>query len=167
MVEVPGGWYPVDAEAVVLPAHDFPPVEVRRYPQLVGIESVPVGPVGHPWGDPRVLGGSQIAAALGPAWQELKLDRIVSAGQGDTGLPRQTVYEIFTRGGTRILWGRAPNREAPGEPDADEKIARLKRYFAEHGTLEGPRGPQVLDLREQPPAVPPATTAGRPSAAVQ
>jgi hypothetical protein len=147
MVIAPGGPLPVDAEGVLLPRDDFSPVEISRYPHLVNIGSMPVGPVGTRWGDPRVVGGAEIAAVVGPAWDELGLDRMVPSAAPESGSASEYLYELHTRGGTRILWGRAPGTDLPGEIRAEEKLARLKRYQTEHGTLEGPHGPQQLDVR--------------------
>lgn len=146
MVEVPDGLLPVDAEGVLLPRGDFSPVEAGRYPRLAGIRTVPVGPVGTRWGDGHVIDGAAIAAAFGPTWGELKLDRIVPAASLTAYSP-ETTYELFTTGGTRILWGRGPASTMPSELPAVDKVARLKRYATEHGSLDAPDGPQVLDIK--------------------
>jgi hypothetical protein len=147
MVVVQDGLRPVDVEGVHLPTGDFCPLDADRYPRLTGVTSTPVGPVGTPWGDPRVVGGAQIAAAFGPDWQELKLDHIAATNLAEPGHPNDCLYEIFTPSGTRILWGRAPGSDLPGEVPAADKVLRLKRYLAENGSLEGRSGPQELDVR--------------------
>jgi len=147
MVEVPGGLLPVDHRGVLLPCGDFSPIEAsRRYPRLVGIGTVPVGPAGERWGDERVTAGAEIAELFGAAWHELKLDRIVPSEPAQTHSGREITYELFTRSGTRVIWGRAPATDMPGEPAAVEKVARLQKYARKYGTLDGPRGPQKLDL---------------------
>ena len=162
MVQVPGGLLPVDAEGVLLPSGDFSPIEAGRYPRLVGVQTVPVGPVGTRWGDARVVGGAEIAATFGPVWGQLGLDRVVASTLVEVGHRDEFLYELYTRGGTRILWGRAPGTDMPGELPAVDKVARLKKYETEHGTLEGPGGPQQLDVRNlvSPPVAP--HTAGKP-----
>ena len=147
VLAVPSGAWPVDVDGVRLPTADFCPLDVNRYPRLTQIDSTPVGPEGTRWGDPRVVGGAQIAAALEPAWQELKLDHIAPTGTTEPGRPADYFYELVTRSGTRILWGRAPGTDMPGEVPAADKVARLKKYVAENGSLEGRRGPQELDVR--------------------
>ena len=37
--------------------------------------------------------------------------------------------------------------DVPGEVPTEEKLARLKRYKRDNGTLEGINGPQPLDVR--------------------
>ena len=151
MVEVPGEPLPVDVEGRLLPSGDFSPVEKSSYLRLTGIDTVPMGPAGQPWGDGRVVGGAEIAAALGDAWRELR-------GSGSRASPRlpatvgdEPTYQVFTRGGTRILWGLAPGSKGPEELPPAEKVARLLRYKADHETLEGNGGPQTLDIRLLPP----------------
>jgi len=147
MVEVPGGLLPVDRRGVLLPCGDFSPIEAsRHYPRLVGIDTVPVGPAGERWGDARVAAGAEIAEVFGAAWQELKLDRIVPLEPAQPHGGEQITYELFARSGTRIIWGRAPGTDMPGEPPAVDKVARLQKYAREHGTLDGPHGPQRLDV---------------------
>lgn len=148
MVQVPGGLLPVDEVGVLLPSDDFSPLEaVRDYPRLVGVDTVPVGPVGMRWGDARVLEGAEIADTFGSAWRDLNLDCIVPSALLEVGHAGEYSYELVTKGGTRILWGRAPGAETPGEPQAADKVARLVEYQKQNGTLEGPGGPQQLDVR--------------------
>ena len=152
MVDVQGGLRPVDVHGVSLPCGDFSPIEASRYPRLIGIQTVPVGPVGTRWGDERVVGGAEIAGALGAAWRELGLKRIVPRENKGRGHGEPFVYELVARGGTRILWGHPPGAEMPSEAPAADKIARLKDYIKKHGTLDGTQGPQRLDVRgKQPP----------------
>ncbi len=147
-VDVHGDLLPVDVHGVLLPYgnDDFSSIEKSYYPRLVGIDTVPVGTVGECWGDARVVGGAEIAAALGEVWDELNLQQIVPSAPLTTGVAKEPTYTLVTRGGTRILWGRAPGTDAPGELPAADKVARLRKYTEQHGTLEGVSGPQELDL---------------------
>ncbi|HUY32216.1 MAG TPA: hypothetical protein VMV69_05500 [Pirellulales bacterium] len=147
MVQVPGGLFPVDVEGVLLLTADFSPLEASRYPRLSGIPLSTAPPPGVRWPDERVLGGAEIAAALRDVWHEMEMHHIqltlTSADDGGGG----PEYEIMTRHGTRIVWGPAPGGDAPGRAAAADKVARLKRFFADRGTLEGARGSQDVDLR--------------------
>jgi hypothetical protein len=142
MVEVPGGLYPADVEGVWLRSEDFSPVEASQYPRLSGLGSMPVGSVGTPWGDGRVVDGAEIAAALLHVWGDLQLARIVPSARPQSGT--HYAFELYTRGGTRILWGLAPGASLAGDVSAAEKIQRLRKFFDAHGTLDGPH---QLDLR--------------------
>lgn len=142
------GLLAVDVNGVLLPSEgNFLPLEAYRYPRLVGIDTVPVGPAGERWGDARVVGAAGIAACFGEAWQRLGLEKIVPADMVSVGRHREDTYEIYTAGGKRILWGRAPTTDMPEELPAEEKVARLVKYAAEHGALDGPNGPPELDVR--------------------
>jgi hypothetical protein len=145
MVETPGELLPVDAQGIVLPRGDFSPVEKSRFPKLAGVNTGPLGAAGERWGDARVVGAAEIAAAIGPSWQELKLAEIVPAFASSA--PEDCVYMLRTRSGTRIVWGRAPGSKMPGEMPAADKLSRLKQYATAHGTLEGRNGPQEFDIR--------------------
>jgi hypothetical protein len=152
MVEVPGDLLPVDVEGILLPSGDFSPIEKQSYPCVGGIDTRPRGPVGQRWGDGRVVDGAEIAAALGAAWQPLKLYRIVPAATVNAAAAEEPSYDLFTRAGTRVLWGRAPRTKIAGELPTAEKVARLAQYAADHGSLEGRSGPQQIDVRSLPPA---------------
>ena len=150
------GLLPVDGDGVLLPPDDFSAVERTHYPWLVNIPSRPMSSPGNAWGDPRVTGGALLAAALEPAWQRLAIDRIAPLDAPDRLDLPQTTYELFTRGGSRVIWGHAPGAETAGEPAAAGKLAQLQEYRDGHGSLDGPHGPQQFDLRRLPsPAGPP------------
>jgi hypothetical protein len=144
MVEVPDGALPVDVEGVVLPTGDFRAGEPERYPRIGGISTSPSGIIGSHWGDAAVVGGAEIAAALGNDWHSLGLFRIVPVARRPGGRGGvEYAYAVFTLAGTRIDWGLAPGTTISGEPAAADKIAQLRRFTAEHGSLDGPR-PQQL-----------------------
>ena len=162
MVEVANGaavdLLPVDGEGVWLPGEDFSQKQKESYPCLAGIDRRPIQSVGHPWGDARVVDGASIAAALLPVWQQLKLYRIQTAsdrlpapsarGAGGEGQTSGLTYELYTRAGTRIVWGAANGSTAAGEPSREEKVARLVQYAAAHGSLDVGAS---LDVRRIPP----------------
>jgi hypothetical protein len=162
MVEVPGGVLAVDAEGVLLPSEDFSPIEATRYPRLVGADQKPNSPPGRRWADAKVVGGAEIAAALGPVWEAMRLQRIVplaatavaameNGADPSDRRAREPIFALFTRAGTQITWGYAPGANMLGEPPAAEKVVRLQRYLAVHDTLDGPQGqPQKVDVRTLP-----------------
>jgi hypothetical protein len=127
---------PVDAQAVVLPKDDFSPVELSQYPRLVGMNTLPIGMDGAHWGDPRVLGAAQITAALGEDWARLGLDRIMATTAPEPGASDAWQYELVTRRGTRVVWGRSPEHALANELSMADKVQRLKQYAAEHGSLD-------------------------------
>ena len=146
MVALRDDLLPVDADGVLLPYgnDDFSGVERSRYPRVVGIATAPAGTVGECWGDTRVVGGAEIAAALADVWEPLGLLQIEPSAPLATA--EEPTYTLLTHGGTRVFWGRAPGTHTPGELPASEKIARLLEYKQQHGSLEDPRGPRELDV---------------------
>ncbi len=161
MVQVPGGWFPVDAEGVLLPCDDFTTADTKAYPRLVGVESSPLGGAGTIWGDPIVAGGAKIGEKLAPAWGDLGLRHIhwvKPAANSDPSAP--AFYELITGAGNSIPWGSAPGSEQAAEPTVKEKMVRLMAYIAAHGSLDDmPGGPKNLDLHRADPA---PRTASRP-----
>jgi hypothetical protein len=149
MVEVAAGQLvellPVDGQGVWLPGEDFSQKQKEGYPCLAGIDRRPIQPVGHAWGDPRVIDGAAVAAVLQPVWQQLKLYRIQCVPLAAGARP---MFELYTRGGTKIIWGAAGG-SILHEPGNDEKVARLQQYAAAHGGLVGTL---PLDVRTLPAA---------------
>jgi hypothetical protein len=146
-VQIPPRLLPIDVQGVLLPERDFTDDKRRQYPRLAGIPTSPPSVAGGRWTDSRVIGGAQIAAELIDVWTELSLERIVASSLPDTSLePPEHTYEIFTTGGTRILWGHAPDTRMPGVVSVFEKIARLKQIKKDEGSLEGPAGPRTIDV---------------------
>lgn len=159
MVEVTGGLLPVDGEAVLLPSDDFSPAEARRFPRLAEIKTVPIGPQGTRWGDARVAGGARLAAVLVDDWSAWNLARIIpTVPPAGVRSSDDISYELVSVGGMRILWGHAPGSERAGDPSAADKLARLRQYAGQHGSLDGPSG-TLLDLRGSHDAPPPSRSA--------
>lgn len=161
MVETPRGLVPIDVNGVLLPGEHFSPLESQNYPRLVGIRTPPLGPVGTAWGDPLTPGGAQIAAILLEHWQALGLRAIVPITTSDGLHAPERIYDLYTLGGARVIWGSPPGGEPPGESTAAEKLARLQKYAAVNGSLDSTGGPSVLDLRQELPT--PQRTAEQPS----
>ena len=150
-----GKYYPIDADAVLLPPSDFSRADIQRYPLIENPSTLPQGPAGTYWGDLMVLGAARLAAHLLHAsdanashWEQLNLASIQ--------LPRRTTaevdieeihYRLITKDGSRILWGRAPGTDHPGELTAEQKIGRLTQYLADFGTFRPPHGPLEIDIR--------------------
>lgn len=148
MVRVKSGLYPVDAESVLLPPGDFAAAEVRQYPVIDGVESTPQGPAGTQWGDVAVEGAAQLAAVLEPHWEEFGLAAIEVPRRKKAHVSsEEIVFGLLTPGGSRIVWGRAPQSGHPGELSAKKKIGRLEEYLRRYGNFDGPHGPYEIDIR--------------------
>lgn len=126
MVRVPGGLLAVDAEGIVLPPDGFAEESATHYPKLSGITSGPRGAAGFPWGDPAVEEGAAVAAVIGPEWRSLGLTEVRPVGEA-----RSRTWDLAGEGNFVIHFGSAPGREAPGEPTAAMKVARLRGLAGE------------------------------------
>jgi hypothetical protein len=163
MVELPAGYYPLDHAATLLPTADFTSSEPKKYPQLTGIASPPLGPVGSRWDDPRVTGAASIAGTLIDDWERWKLKAIVPSSQADGGKNHdEYTYHLLTEAGTKINWGNTLFREVSPEPTAEQKIARLRQYFTEHGSLDPQSSEKALDLRTNVVPIATPRTAAKP-----
>jgi hypothetical protein len=153
MVETTRGAYPVDLAGVLLPPADFSAAEVGRFPHLRNVRTQPAGPAGVPWGDIVVLGGARLANTVAPGqdltryWDRFQLEAIEAPhpGQAHADLADLT-YELLTRGGSRIVWGRPPGSDDL-EPPPSQKLARLEQYLSRYGSFDAPHGPYRIDIR--------------------
>ena len=139
---------PVDKHAVHLPSKGFPELRRRYLPRIGGIVARP--PTGQVWPDPRVVGAAQLAEKLKSVWEQLHLvDILPSARPEIRDDHRYFVYDLITRGGTRVVWGAAPEAAPPDEPEFDAKLSRLRECVDQHGPLNSVHSPAVVDVRRE------------------
>lgn len=137
---------PVDRRGVHLPAADMPEVGLRYLPRILDIVGRPLP--GQPWDDPRVAGALDLAEKLAADWERLYLAEILPSPRPEiNGQHRYYLYDLITRGGTRIVWGASPQVSPPREATFEEKLARLKRCVRRTGPLNSVRGPKIVDVR--------------------
>lgn len=153
---------PVDGDGVVLPEDLFhrDARQLENYLRITADYSMPSGPLGTPWGDPRVHGAARIAVLLEKAWKPWNLHRIVALPPDD--LSRKPTFEIRGRGASRILWGHAPGEEVSGEAPPLQKLTWLAEFMRGRGPLDQ-EGAAAEDIDLRQPAGLQATprTAGR------
>jgi hypothetical protein len=141
------GW-PVDGDGVLLPASVLSEKEANRFPRIVASGASPVGTVGTPWGDPRIRDAARIADVLEKSWHTLGLYRVVAVDPEHQAYEMlNPTYELHTRQGARVLWGRAPGREVSNEPKAKQKLSRLVDYVRKNGPLEKTESTVLIDLQ--------------------
>lgn len=139
--------YPIDREARLLPPPNLPPGS-DELPVIRNAHSTPHGQLGAAWGDQIVQGAAKLAEILGPSWKKLKLESIqIPDAVGTRGGPGETIYELRTIGGSRIIWGRAPGSDHPGELTYQQKVGRLEDYAARNGGFSDEHGPYEIDIR--------------------
>ena len=141
-------YYAVDADGISLPTEGcFDPVELRTYPCLVGVEKPPATIAGKRWGDSRVIGGAEIAAALLPVWEKLRFKQIVPrahslsapvASPDATQSPQFGDYrfELVTQGDKHINWGKAPTDKNSPDASPAQKVKTLEDRASEYGSLD-------------------------------
>lgn len=153
MIETRTGIYPVDRDSILLPPRDFAASDLQRFPKLANVPTTPAGPAGTEWGDPIVLGAARLAEFLAPDgdlsiyWERFQLESIeASERTAATVTLQDVVYELVTRGRSRIIWGRAPGADDL-EPTVAQKLGRLESYFTGHGGFESQGSPNRIDIR--------------------
>lgn len=148
MIRVKQGMYPVDKDGILLPPADFSVADTQRYPTIDSVRSIPQGPAGTSWGDTSVLGAARLAKVLAPHWKKfdlvsIRVPRVTTAN----ATTEQLVYTLISRGGSQIVWGRAPGTTHPGELSAEQKVAKLNDYLRDFGRFDQPHGPYEIDIR--------------------
>ena len=155
MVETHRGLYPVDAEAVLLPPNDFSLTQSDQLPHLRQVRSMPSGPAGTQWGDPLVVAGAKLCAALMPQgnlethWDRYGLEAVIAPLPAVENAPvpsEPPVYKLLTQGGRRIIWGRPPGDDTL-EPTVAQKLGRLDSYIRQQKSLDQPVGAYRIDIR--------------------
>ncbi len=148
MIEVPDGMYPVTADGFLLPPEDFSGRDVKFFPVIRNAQSRPQGPAGTPWGDVAVSGAAKLASVLERHWREFDLIAIQIPPSVEANLTLDDlIYDLTTSGGSRIIWGRVPGSNYPGELSTKQKIGKLKKYLSDFGSFENPNGPYEIDIR--------------------
>ena len=56
-------------------------------------------------------------------------------------------FELRTKGGSEILWGRGPSSRHPGELAVAQKLQRLSEYQRDYGGFDDAHGPYQIDIR--------------------
>lgn len=140
---------PIDEHAVRLPEADLTDAERRYLPRISDVSGRPL--VGDAWKDPRVIDGARLAAGLADIWQQLRLVEIIASPQPIVrGDARLYSFDIVTSGGTRIVWGAAPDQQLQtNESTFAEKRKRLLDFAAHNGKLEMIDGPKSVDVRSE------------------
>lgn len=156
MVRGIDGYYPIDSSGTLLPGRDFTAADVERYPVLDNVASVPEGRLGENWGDPAVAEAALLAEVLleqqegQPTWWErLQLASIeVPAAPKNVESVDDLQFELRTRGGSKILWGRGPRSQHPGELEVARKLDRLAEFQQRFGQIDDEHGPWLIDIRQ-------------------
>jgi len=125
------GIFLVDRNGVLLPPEYLSDTDRRNeFLTIQGIQSMPLGSVGTPWGDPMVQTAAQLATALSDVAELLNLARVIPIMEETPGGARRIVYRLQTSAGTEIHWGTfSPN-------DTETKIRRLRELREQFRSLD-------------------------------
>jgi hypothetical protein len=138
--------FTVDKQAVLLPPPDLPPAE-DEFPVIRNARSTPPTEAGVTWHDRTIEDAAKIADVLRPVWKKLQLRSIEIPDLPEKSNPNDMVYSLRTTGGSRIVWGRAPGGDHPGELTPEQKVERLEEYLARKGSYSDAQGPLEIDIR--------------------
>jgi hypothetical protein len=145
-VVTPTERFAIDKNAILLPPPDLPPAE-DEFPMIVNAHSAPPTGAGNEWHDRTIEDAARLADVLGPSWKKLQLRAIEVPQLVENAKPDDAVYTLRTTGGSRIIWGRAPGGDHPGELTPEQKVGRLEEYLARKGGFSDPQGPLEIDIR--------------------
>ncbi len=153
VVESSRGFYPVDAQGILLPPADFTPEDVTRLPVCRNIKTLPQGGAGELWGDPVVECAARLAESIAPQgdldrhWRRFGFAAIVApTPRSANPQPEDLSFDLVTRGGSLIRWGHVPGADDL-EPTVEQKLARLSQVLKSQGSLDAPGGPFKIDIR--------------------
>ncbi len=143
------GRLPIDGEGVLLPTVDFTAATADQYLRISAGETTPVSTMsGTAWGDDRVHEAARVAGFLLPYQQQLGIFKIIAYRGPTDGTGAVSNYFVLrARQGASVIWGRAPGLERSGEPQAEQKMARLCEYAGQHGGLVTEHPGQTIDVR--------------------
>ena len=147
IVELPQrGIFLVDRNGVVLPPDYLSDTTTEKwYLVIQGIQSMPLGSIGTPWGDPMVHTAAQLAAALSDTAEQLNLARIIPATEA-TPVGARIVCRLRTTTGTEIHWGTF----SPDDPKTEAKKKRLWDLREQFRSLDTvPATFQPIDLSRE------------------
>jgi hypothetical protein len=148
MAKVQGGLIPVDLHGVLLPTSDFSTSDINRFPVIQYTGMRPKIRPGTIWNEPNILAAARLASLLSEKWKLLKLEAIVIPQLAEPSTdPMEILLELTGIGGSRIVWGRAPGSDHPGELEPIQKIRRLEKYLTDYGDYGQPHGPYEIDIR--------------------
>ncbi len=122
------GFFPIDADGVLLPPTDFSSAETKNYIHIKVPDAYPTGGAGSRFGDARIEAAAMLAGILSP-YREI----VGIVGIEATGDPRQTPVpqlELTTKDNQRLSWGSPPGRELQGETNAMVKLKLLLDQLA-------------------------------------
>ncbi len=136
----------IDKQAILLDGRiyqmqspdDFLRISVYQ-PENQGLNSWEV------WPDERIQAAAKICDELQEVWKEFQIYRIVSYWEPGKQPSASDVFELWTKYGDKIVWSNALPQQS--EVTTAQKIAVVRNFIAENGSLENLAGRNKLDVR--------------------
>ncbi len=120
------GFFPIDAEGIVLPMQNLNPSDVSKYFQVYAKGVVPPSDAEMPFKDDRIKQVLPLIRELEPLRKKLSLKRILIEQRKSEPVFHIRIQTSNQRFADRYIeWGHAPGYEVPGEPTVSEKIKTL------------------------------------------
>ncbi|MFK7736547.1 MAG: cell division protein FtsQ/DivIB [Pirellulaceae bacterium] len=161
------GFLCVDEEAVLLPGFGEEDLDDFIIVDVLGA-APPSRLVGAKFGDPRVSQALSLCKLLAPLRSELGIRMLTVSEDYSARSLEPWNLNLFTQDDLQVVWGRAPNKETVGEPDAATKLGKLiawlkdQRRKAADPQLQNSLSKQI-DLRSnQENSRPVSTSSSRP-----
>lgn len=125
---------PVDRNGVLLPQTYLTETSADQWSKhfvIQGIQSMPLGSAGTPWGDPMVVMAAQLAAELSDIAEPLNLAKIIPAKEM---VPSGTriACRLKTIGGMEFHWGTF----VPDDPKTEAKRKKLQTLHDQFQSLD-------------------------------
>jgi len=154
LVQVPQrGVMPVDRNGIVLPPQYLSEANSdwkSKHWIVHGIQSLPLGSFGTPWGDPLVHTAAQLAAALTDdpdnTAESVKLTRSIIATTETIPGGTRIVCRLKTAAGMEIHWGTVVS----DDPKFESKKKKLWNLYEQFGSLDNvPAHFRPIDLSKE------------------
>jgi hypothetical protein len=135
----------IDANAVLLDGRVYPMQTPEDFLKISVDRAVDEGlNTWEVWPDARIQAAAQVCHEIQPVWKELGLYRVVTYWKPNQSPNSNDVFELWTAYGDKIIWS---NVSAPNLASTEAKIALIRNYIAENGSLEKLGGRNKLDVR--------------------
>ncbi len=119
------GFFPVDAEGIMLPIEDFSQAQVLEYFLIMADNATPSGQIGMAFGDVRIANALKVCGLLESERRRQKLQRVYVEQDHRSSGDSPWIIVLETTDKHQIVWGHMPGAEGMGEPSAPEKLRTL------------------------------------------
>ena len=118
------GFFPVDANSVLLPTDDFSRADTHNYMHIIVKDTYPISGVGSKFGDTRVADAALLASLLLNYRESLGIVAI-TLDERLSNDDQPQLLNLVLKSGQKVRWGSAPGKELNGEPQPIEKMRVL------------------------------------------